>query len=243
MDVEMTNRRKFLKGVSAGIASLFLTSAVSSVSARKRRVVQHVTNSHPTGKFDRDQLVGQSQLPEALVETHDGQVIRLYDDLIKGKVVTINFMSTRHESAFPISSKLLQVAQRLGDRVGREVRMISITHDPAHDTPERLREFAKAIGAPAGWHFVRTTGEGHAMLLARLYHHGRRNPVNVQMDMVQYGNATVGLWGAFPSDVDADDAAMRITSVMSGQSVGGPIRQAGPRRLGDPGPTFTNRVA
>jgi len=213
MDVEMTNRRRFLKGVSVGLAGLFVASATSGVMAKPKLNTHKTSSADSAQKFDRDRLVGKSQMPEALVETHEGRIVRLYEDLIQGNVVTINFMSIAHESEFPISSRLAQVAHLLGDRVGREVQMISITYDPTHDTPERLRDFAQHIGAPAGWHFVRTTGEGHAMLLARLYHHGRRNPVNVQLDIVQYGNAAVGLWGAFPSDVQAEDAVMRITSV------------------------------
>ena len=243
MNAEMTNRRRFLKGVSAGIASLFVASAASAAYVKKGLVVQDPSRVNSPKSFDREALVGESQIPEAFVETHTGQIVRLYDDLIKDKVVTINFMSIDHEAAFPISSKLAQVARLLGERLGRDVHMISITHDPVADTPERLREFAMDITAPSGWHFVRATGEGNAMLLARLYHHGRRKNVNIQIDMIHYGNAAVGLWAAFPSDIQADDAVMRIASVMNGQAVGGSLKQGGPRRLGDSGPSFTNRVA
>jgi len=243
MEDEMTNRRKFLMGVPACVAGLFVASAATAEMVKNELLPKDPSKEDSFKKFERDALVGQSQMPEALVETHEGHIVRLYDDLIKGKVVTINFMSIENEAAFPISAKLAEVARLLGKRLDEDVRMISITHDPKHDTPERLGDFAKQMGAPAGWHFVRATGDGTAKFLSRLYHHGPRQNVNIKIDMVHYGNAAVGLWASFPSDIQATDASMRIASVMSKKPVSGPIKQAGPRRLGDPGPSFTNRVA
>ena len=243
MEDEMNNRRKFLIGLPASVAGLFVASAATAEIVKKGLLAPNPSTTDSSKRFEREALVGQSQMPEALVETHEGHVVRLYDDLIKGKVVTINFMSIEHEAAFPISAKLAEVARLLGKSLDQDVRMISITHDPKNDTPERLGDFAKQIGAPAGWHFVRATGDGTAKFLARLYHHGPRQNVNIKIDMVHYGNAAVGLWASFPSSIQPTDASMRIASVMSRKPVSGPIKLAGPRRLGDPGPSFTNRVA
>lgn len=243
MEDEMTNRRKFLMGIPVSVAGLFMASAATAEIVQNGVLPKGSAKTDSVKKFERDALIGQSQMPEALVETHEGHTVRLYEDLIKGKVVTINFMSIGNEAAYPISAKLAEVARLLGKRLDQDVRMISITHDPKNDTPERLAEFAKQIGAPAGWHFVRATGDGTEKFLSRLYHHGPRKNVNIKIDMVHYGNAAVGLWASFPSDIQAADASMRIASVMSRKPVSGPIILAGPRRLGDPGPSFTNRVA
>jgi cytochrome oxidase Cu insertion factor (SCO1/SenC/PrrC family) len=243
MEDELKNRRKFLMGVPACIAGLFVASAATAEIVKKGLATKGSSSPNSSDRFERDALVGQSQMPEALVETHEGDVLRLYDDLIKGKVVTINFMSIANEATFPISAKLAEVARLLGKRLDQDVRMISITHDPKNDTPERLREFAKQIGAPSGWHFVRATGDGTAKFLSRLYHHGPRKNINITIDMVHYGNAAVGLWASFPSDIQPIDASMRIASVMSRKPISGPITLAGPRRLGADGPSFTNRVA
>src|SRR5262245_60388782 len=49
---------------------------------------------------------------------------------------------------------LVQVQKALGDRLGREVFMYSITLDPEHDTPAVLRKYAKKYGVKPGWTFL-----------------------------------------------------------------------------------------
>ena len=49
---------------------------------------------------------------------------------------------------------LVQVQKALGDRLGREVFMYSITLDPEHDTPAVLKEYAKKYGVKPGWTFL-----------------------------------------------------------------------------------------
>ncbi len=231
----MNNRRNFLVSASRGVFRLLVATAATAPVAWAK--------TQASGSFDRRKLLGPSQMPEVVVDTHDGRVVRLYADLIKGQVVALNFMSINNEDAYPISKELAKVARGLGTRLGTAVRMISITNDPQHDTPDRLRAFAKQIGAPEGWDFVRASGEDHARVSSRLYHHGPRTPINIKIDVVHYGNDAVGVWSSFPSSIQPDDAITRIMSVMNGKPVSGPLKQAGPRRLNEPGPSFNNRVA
>jgi hypothetical protein len=51
------------------------------------------------------------------------------------------------------------------------------------------------------------------------------------VDVVFYGNGSAGLWGSFPWDIRADDAANRVTWVMpqAAPKVGEKLRRAGPR--------------
>jgi protein SCO1/2 len=46
------------------------------------------------------------------------------------------------------------VQKELGDKVGRNVRLISISVDPATDTPERLKAWGAKFHAGDGWTFV-----------------------------------------------------------------------------------------
>jgi protein SCO1/2 len=48
----------------------------------------------------------------------------------------------------------VQVQRALGDRLGKEVFMYSITLDPKHDTPEVLKAYAKKFGVKPGWTFL-----------------------------------------------------------------------------------------
>jgi cytochrome oxidase Cu insertion factor (SCO1/SenC/PrrC family)/ABC-type branched-subunit amino acid transport system substrate-binding protein len=88
----------------------------------------------------------------------NGAKVRFYSDLLAGKVVVINsFFATCNGSCPVMSATFKKIRAALGDRIGRDVHLISITVDPETDTPEQLRKFAKAASAGPGWHFV--TGE------------------------------------------------------------------------------------
>lgn len=225
----MNERRKFL----AGLAGTTPTTVAATGVAAAGTTHHHAT---PAGG-DRNAF------PDIEVETHDGRRLKLYSDLIQGRVVTINFMSIDNEPKLAISAKIRAVAKELGDRVGRDVTMISITTDPSRDSVERLAGFAREMGAPDGWVFVRALDAAEADQVAgRLYRHGRELSGSFKIDVVHYGNDGVGLWAAFPAEIRPDDAAMRVTWVMKGTAQTGPLRQAGPRRLDEPGPTMSNRI-
>jgi len=46
------------------------------------------------------------------------------------------------------------VQRELGERAGRDVQLISISVDPATDTPERLKDWGAKFKAGPGWAFV-----------------------------------------------------------------------------------------
>ncbi len=230
----MNERRKFLAGLSVALPAM----AVSAQAAKGETSTHHDGHGMPADA----KLMGRSQFPEAEVETHEGEKVRLYGDLVRGKVIVLNFMSIANEERLPISAKLAEVAKILGDRMESEVRILSISGDPENDTPERLREFAEKIGAPKGWYFMRASQHGAAAITSRFYRHGRDTSRPATIDIVQYGNDAVGLWGAFPSSVAAEDAASRVKSVMNGKAPTGELVQAGPRIIGAAGPSFNNRA-
>ncbi len=109
---------------------------------------------------------GADYFPNVWLTTHEGTRVRFFDDLLKDKVVVINFIFTSCTNACPLETARLANVQRiLGDRVGRDVFMYSISIDPQHDTPERLREYAANFGAKPGWLFL--TGDSSDITLVR----------------------------------------------------------------------------
>jgi len=194
----------------------------------------------PAGAMFADNI---SAIPDVMVMTHEGRVAKFYSELISDQIVMINFMSIRNEAKLPISKKMAEIADRLGDRLGRDVQIISITSDPENDTPERLAALHKELGGHAGWTFVTTPAESAAALAHRFYRHGRNVVLGGRTDIVQYGNAKVGLWGTFPWDVHPGDAAERVTWVMPREVASGEMRRAGPRPIGSEGQRWNNRIA
>jgi len=94
-------------------------------------------------------------LPNTLVQTHDGRTVRFYDDLIRGKIVVINMMYARCENTCPLGTRnLLRLQQLLGERVGRDVFMYSITLKPDEDDQTVLKKYAERHRVQHGWNFL-----------------------------------------------------------------------------------------
>lgn len=97
----------------------------------------------------------RNRFVNVVLRTHENQEVRFYDDLIKGKTVLINFMYTVCKTdCLLMTANLVPVQKLLGERVGRDVFIYSITLDPQHDTPPVLKRYAKAFGVKPGWLFL-----------------------------------------------------------------------------------------
>ena len=109
---------------------------------------------------------GADYFPNVPLVTHEGKTVRFFDDLIKDKVVAINFIYTHCPDACPLeTARLREVQKILGDRVGQDVFMYSITIDPEHDTPEVLKQYAEKFQIGPGWLFL--TGKKADITLLR----------------------------------------------------------------------------
>ncbi len=98
---------------------------------------------------------GADYFPNPVLVNQDGERRHFYDDLLKGKVVAINFIFTSCPNACPVeTAKLRQVQQALGERVGKDVFMYSISIDPARDTPAVLKAYAQRFKVGPGWEFL-----------------------------------------------------------------------------------------
>jgi protein SCO1/2 len=145
------------------------------------------------------------RFPNVPLVNHDGTRMLFYDDLIKGRVVTINFFFTTCKTFCPRATEnLLKVEKGLGERLGRDVRMISITVDPQKDTPRVLEEFARRHGTGEGWYFL--TGAQKDIDRVRL-HLGVNRYNDDKADhtgLLVYGNEATKQWAATPVLGDAD---------------------------------------
>ena len=94
-------------------------------------------------------------IPDIEVLDQNGRKIHFYTDLVKGQTVVINFIFTTCTTICPpLGATFARVQKELGDKVGRDVRFISISIDPATDTPERLKAWGAKFHAGEGWTFV-----------------------------------------------------------------------------------------
>jgi len=101
---------------------------------------------------------GADYFPNIPLLTQDGEKVYFFDDLIKDKVVAINFIFTGCTDSCPVeTARLRQVQKILGDRVGQDIFFYSISIDPFNDTPTTLKRYAEKFGIGPGWTLL--TGE------------------------------------------------------------------------------------
>ena len=156
-------------------------------------------------KTPRERLAERS-FPNVTLTTHDGQKVKFYDDLIKDKIVIINFMYVKCDGKCPgTTANLVQVQKLLGDRVGKDIFIYSITLKPEEDTPKTLAAYAKAYKVRPGWKFL--TGDPKDIeLLRQKLGFIDRDPVrdadkSNHIGMLRWGNEPYTLWAGCPASL------------------------------------------
>ncbi len=157
--------------------------------------------------------------PNVELQTQNGKTVRFYDDLIKNKIVTINFFYAKCEGICPtVTANLARVQRIFGDRVGREIFMNSISLKPEVDTPAALKEYAEMFKAKPGWTFL-TGKPADIELLRRSLGFTNLNPEldkdkSQHIGNVRYGNEPLMLWAACPGMGSPEFLAQSISWVI-----------------------------
>lgn len=108
-------------------------------------------------------------IPDIPVLDQDGKRLNFYSDLVRGKTVAIDFIFTSCSSfCSMLTANFRTVQDQIAARVGKDVALISISIDPANDTPARLKEFSAQFDPAPGWTFVTGALPDIAKLLDKL---------------------------------------------------------------------------
>lgn len=98
--------------------------------------------------------ISSIRIPDVSVLDQHGKSLNFYRDLVKGKVVAVNFVFTTCTAICPsLTATFRRVQQQLQEN-SVNAQLISISVDPTTDTPERLHAFAEKFKAAPGWTFV-----------------------------------------------------------------------------------------
>ena len=123
----------------------------------------------------------------------DGEKLRFYSDVLKDKVVIINsFFSTCTSVCPPMNRNLEKIQDALGDRLGKDVFLVSISVDPETDTPARLKEYSQRFHARPGWSFLTGKKENVDWALYKLGQYVETKNDHTTIFII--GNEPKGLW-------------------------------------------------
>jgi protein SCO1/2 len=190
------NRRKLL----ATLAVAPLATGVVAKAATS-------DNKFKVAESSREKL-RKRYFPNFELTTHEGEKVRFYDDLIKDKIVVINFMYVKCEGVcMPVTMNLKRVQNLLGRRMGRDIFMYSITLKPEEDTPTALKRYVHAHKIQPGWTFLTGKPEEINTLRRSLGFKDAKAKLDKDLTnhtgMVKYGNEARQWWAMFPGEANA----------------------------------------
>ena len=148
--------------------------------------------------------------------TQNGQKVKFYSDLLQGKVVIINsFFATCQGSCLPLNQNLAKVQEALGDRLGKDVYILSISVDPTVDTPTNLNAYAKKLHARPGWYFLTGAKENVDFALKKIgqFVDDKQDHLNIFI----IGNERTGLWKKVFGLAKSEELVKVVESVINDQ--------------------------
>src|SRR5215212_10144695 len=130
----------------------------------------------------------QAQIPDVKVPTQDGRAVDFYSDLIKGKVVAVNFVFTYCTTVCPPMGAIFGKLQEQH----ADAHLVSVSIDPEVDTPAKLKAWSRKFGARPGWTLVTGKKDDIVRLLKAMNaysaDYANHQPVTI------VGNDATGTW-------------------------------------------------
>lgn len=146
----------------------------------------------PTPTSDVAPSFNSRKIANTRILDQNGKQLNFYDDLIKGKTVAINFIFTTCTTVCPPLTATFRKVQQTASERGLDVKLVSVSVDPAVDTPERLRAFAEKFHVDQGWTFV-TGDKGEIDSLLQSLGASVANK-NDHTPMILIGNDSIDYW-------------------------------------------------
>ena len=163
-----------------------------------------------------EQSAAQKYFSDVQLVNQDGEKMRLYTDLLQGKTVIINsFFATCQGSCLPLMRNLQQVQESLGDRLGKDARIISISVDPTVDTPGALKAYAQKLKAKPGWYFLTGDKASVEFALKKLGQFVETKESHLNLFII--GNDRTGLWKKAFGLAKSEEIVKVVDSVVNDQ--------------------------
>jgi protein SCO1 len=171
----------------------------------------------------------REHFPNVVLTNQDNKKLRFYDDLLKGKIVVIQFMFSNCERLCPmVTPNLVKVQKELEKQWPKKVHIVSITVDPDHDTPQVLKAYAEKFHVQPGWQFLTGRRADIDQIRREL---GLYYPEDTQfehMNMITIGREPTGQWITMRALNRPDVIAYTVRRLIPGGT--GPDHHSAPSR-------------
>lgn len=172
------------------------------------------------GRLTKSELarrrIQRLHLPNVPLVTHEGKRVMFYDDLVRGKIVALNFFFAKCDEICPrVTANLAKVQELVAADLGKSLFIYSFTLKPEEDDVDAIRNYREMYHARAGWTFL--TGKPEDMETVRKGIGFTYPDPAVDRDKTQhignirYGNEPLMLWSACPGMAHAEFVAESIS--------------------------------
>lgn len=160
------------------------------------------------------------RIPDVELVTHDEKPVRFYEDLVKDRIVIVNFMyATCENICLPIAQNLSRVHEELGDRMGRDILILSLTIDSDVDNPAALRKYiARNGGEKDGWLYLTGAYDDIDRVRRSLGVYDLDPVIDADKSehsgLITFGNDRTDRWAALPALMNSHEiveTVLRIT--------------------------------
>lgn len=203
-----TASERVVTATAASAPSYASSTKQAEVASRQKKLAESAAN----------------YFPNIVLINQDNKPMRFYDDLLKGKTVMINFMLTHCQGACsPMTANLAKVQKYLGERMNRDVLMISISVDPANDTPAALKKYAESFKAQPGWYFLTGKKEDVEQVLRKVGGY-TENPQQHSLVLI-IGDEATGQWLKAPAMAKPTELVDAVTKMLTLKKDAASVRQ------------------
>lgn len=208
--------KRYCQESKVPVVIVFILLFVSSVAlAQDEDTHRHHKDMQQAQEKHAASFVG-IELPDAMLVTQHGKEVSLRNDVVGDKIVVVDFVYTTCTTVCPVLSAVFaQVQNELGERLGDEVTMVSISVDPLRDTPARMKNYASKLGAGDDW--VWLTGRKQTVTEV-LEEFGAYTPnFEDHPSMILVGDGKHGKWARFLGFPSADQIVRKVDEFSAGR--------------------------
>ena len=174
---------------------------------------QHCHSKTPDAETAPTKGTSDLQVPSVEVIDQAGQRVD-FRQLVEDKVVAINFVFTTCTTVCPpMGANFGKLQELLGERSGRDVHLLSVSIDPAVDTPGRLQEWSRKFGAGPGWTLVTGSKPSIDGLLKSLGVFIADKQLHSPVALL--GNARAGVWRRTNGLTPADEMLRQLEELVT----------------------------